>query len=172
MTARTELILALPPRQALSIMQYLSAELAERRIDMQAFDAAEQTEVLNAVLQQAGYEAFLPTTVEASEEDAGEAARRFLLLLSEAGDGGLLAELDEWLAEPPVAATAAIPLVVALPIVLTACIIALQMHVTIERSGSGKFSVRIDKPSASDETLVGIATILKGLLGTHQGDAA
>jgi hypothetical protein len=159
---RTEQILDLTPRQALAVMQYMTASLAERRVDEHDFDTEEQIEVLNAAFQVEGYPAILPAEVEASEEASGQAAQQFLLLLTEMGDDELLKELDEWLAEPPEASIAALPLVLLAPIVLTGCIIALQTGVVIERTESGEWSFRIERQPLAGEALI---ETIKGLFG-------
>jgi hypothetical protein len=160
MTSRTEKISALTPLQALAIMQYMTASLSEQRVDEQEFNTGEQVEVLNAVFQEAGYPAILSATAEVKENDAGQAAQQFLMLLAEADDAPLLAELDDWLAEPPEASIQAIPLVLAIPIVLTGCIVALQTGVVIERDKAGKWKTRIEKRPLAGKTL---AEIVSGL---------
>ncbi|NBD18492.1 MAG: hypothetical protein GVY04_20885 [Cyanobacteria bacterium] len=169
MTNRTEQILGLSPRQALAIMQYMTAYLAERRVDDQNFDPNQQIEVLNAAFKEADYPPLLTPTVEASEQEAGQAAQQFLILLAESGDDKLLAELDGWLTDPPEAAIAAIPLVLAVPIVLTGCIVALQTRVVIERTESGTWSIYIEKRSLEGKALAeivgGLFNVIKVLPG-------
>jgi hypothetical protein len=125
-TERIKHIETLTPRQALDIVQFMTAWLDEQRTDSQDFAAEQQIEILNALFQEVGYSPLpLSTAAKPDEQAVGQAARRLLMLLTESDDGALLAELDHRLANPPEAETKALVEVIVVPIVITACIIAL-----------------------------------------------
>jgi hypothetical protein len=157
MSSRTQQILDLSPRQALAVMQYMTVYLADQRVDNQDLEPDQQIEVINAALEKAGYPPVLSSTIEASERGAGQAAQQFLMWLAKSTDAQLLSELDGWLAEPPEAAIASIPLVLALPIVLTGCIVALQTSVSIKYTETKTWTIQIEKDSMEGETLTDIA---------------
>src|SRR5690242_12847117 len=125
MATRMERIAALTPDQALDVVQYMTADLAERQADLPAVPEDQQAEVLAALFREQGY----PAAVEPGGQDAGESARRLLQLLAESDDQALLDKLDRLLARPPRAATGGgeflAVLEAARPIILTACLVIL-----------------------------------------------
>jgi hypothetical protein len=166
---RVDRIANLTPRQSLDVLQHLTAWLGEQSTDQRNFKTDEQIDILNALFQQEGY-APLPLSpdVRPDEDLAGEAARQLLIALAESGDGGLLAELDYWLANPPKAQTKALIELVVVPIVLTACVAALGTSFEIERKdGKTRFKSKRTGISAKDlkHVLPGLYGAMKNLIG-------
>lgn len=77
------------------------------------------------------------------------------------------ASLDEWLEHPPTQETAAIPLLLAAPVVLTGCITFLYMagHIRFERKRDGTWTFVYDptKKSPMDENM---KEIIQALIDT------
>jgi hypothetical protein len=161
---RLKRIEALTPRQALHTVQYMTAWLDEQVTEPQDFTAEQQIEILNTLFHEAGY-APLPLTPGAKpdQETAGQAARKLLMVLAESSDNALLDELDHWLAKPPGAETKAILELMVVPVVLTACITALQTSFEVKRGENGQTSVKLTRTGIQDKHLKGV---LQGMYET------
>jgi hypothetical protein len=166
-TGRVERIESLTPRQALDIVQHMTAWLDEQRTDAQDFTPEQQIEILNTLFQDAGYSP-LPLSKEAKpdEQAVGQAGRWLLMLLAESDDRALLAELDRWLANPPQAETKAIVELIVVPIVLTACIVVLGTGFDFDRK-DGKVKIKVTRRGVTDlkGMLPGFYGALKSLTG-------
>jgi hypothetical protein len=160
---RMQRIESLGPRQALDTVQYMTAWLDEQRAEPQEFTTVQQIELLNDVFQQAGHAPVpLSPSAKPDQQTGGEAARQVLAALAQSSDLALLAELDRWLDEPPEAETKALLEVVVVPVVLTACIMALGTGVEFEKDEHGKTRVKlVRKPVAGSE----LKNILNGFYG-------
>lgn len=166
-TERVERIESLTPRQALDIIQYMTAWIDEQRADSEDLTPEQQIEILNTLFREGGYSPLpLSTAAKPDAQAVGHASRRLLKLLAESDDEALLAELDRWLANPPEADTKAIVELIVVPIVLTACIVALGSGFKFE-SENGKVKVKVTRRGISDlkGMLPGFYGALKSLTG-------
>lgn len=164
MSTRADQIAALTDQQALSILSSLAAESA----DMDTPEGAEeQKQALSAVLTNYGEQADLDAAGGATQETAGAAARKLLVLLSESPD--IQPSLDDWLENPPVQEQAAIPLILAAPVVFTGCVTALYVvgHVKFERNPDGTwgFAYRPDVATPMDKNMKDLAATIARLMG-------
>jgi|GEM_PF-2953338 len=161
---RIKRIEALTPRQALDTVQYMTAWLDEQRTetiesttpDPQYFSGGQQIDLLNTLFQEAGYPPLpLSPAAKPDEQVTGQSARKLLILLSESTDDALLAELDQWLASPPKAETKALVEIIIVPILLTACIIALGTNFGFEIK-DGKASIKGTRKGIQGKDLKGV----------------
>jgi hypothetical protein len=163
-STRADQIAALTDQQALSILNSLAAETA----DMDTPEGAEeQKQALSAALAQYGESANLDAASAAGPEAAGAAARKLLILLSESPD--IQPSLDDWLENPPVQEQAAIPLILAAPVVFSGCVAALYAvgHVKFERTPDGKWGLgyhpEVETPM--DKNMKDLISTLARLMG-------
>ena len=165
MATRQERIAALTDQQALSIVDSLAGEFADAETPE---GTDEQARALQAALAPEGGEVDLSRVEEADAAAAGAAARQLLLLLAEAPE--LQPSLDEWLESPPTQEAAAIPLILAAPVVLTGCIVALQIagHARFRRHRDGTWEVDLDpaKKTPFDAVMKGTIETLAKLMGS------
>src|SRR3954469_13267025 len=101
MVTRTERIAALTPAQALDVVQYMTADLAEWQADLLTVSEDQQAEVLAALFRGQGH----PAAVGPGGQAAGDPPRQLLRLLAESDDQAVLERLDRLLARPPRSAT-------------------------------------------------------------------
>jgi len=167
MVTRTERIAALTPAQALDVVQYMTADLAERQADLPSVSEDQQAEVLAALFREQGY----PEAVEPGGQDAGESARQLLRLLAESDDQAVLDTLDKLLARPPRPATGGgeflAVLEAARPIILTACLVILTTRFKFKYK-EGKLSGDGENAGFSGKNLTGalawLSSAVKGWL--------
>lgn len=160
---RIKRIEALTPRQALHTIQYMTAWLDRRLMEPQDLTADQQIEILNTLFHEAGYSPLgLSPAAKPDQQAAGQAARKLLMVLAESSDDALLTELDHWLANPPGSETKAIVELIVVPVVLTACITALQISFEVERGEDGQTKVKVRRTGIQGKHLNGV---LQGLYG-------
>jgi hypothetical protein len=164
MSTRADQIAALTDQQALTILNSLAAESA----DMDTPEGAEeQKQALATVLSNYGEQADFGAASGANQETAGAAARKLLLILSESPD--VQPSLDDWLENPPVQEQAAIPLVLAAPVVFSGCIAALYAvgHVRFERTPDGKWGLAYhpEVETPMDKNMKDLIATLARLMG-------
>jgi hypothetical protein len=168
---RIKQIEALTPRQAFHTVQYMTAWLDEQMVEPQDLNPEQQIDILNTLFHEAGYlRVSLSSAAKPNLETAGHAARKLLRVLAEtSGDDLLLAELDHWLAQPPKAETKAIVDLIVVPVVLTACITALQTNFEVVRGEDGKWRLKFTRRGSQGkdlkDQLQGIYGVTKSLLG-------
>ena len=166
---RSKRIEGLTNRQALDIVQFMTAWLDGQRPEPLDLTPDQQVAVLNDVFQKVGYAALpLSAAARPDEHAAGQAGRQLLLVLSKSDDSALLAELDHWLANPPKAETKALVELVVVPIVLTACIIALGTKFKVKyEEGRAVVDLARDPIKGKDLKAIvsGIFGVVKGLIG-------
>jgi hypothetical protein len=160
LTTRDKLIRDLLPRQSLAIAQYMTTRLADKRVDENEYDVEDQEAILNAAYARAGFDTVRLSNSSITEEAAGGAAQEFLRMLPEIADAEILRRLDELLSRPPEPAIQALPLVMALPVLLTACIVTLQTGVEVTKDEAGRWTFRIRKQPAEGKTLTDLASKL------------
>jgi hypothetical protein len=138
----------------------MTSRLANKRIDENEYDVEDQEAILNSAYSHVGLNTVQFSGAVIKEEDAGRAAQEFLGMLPEVADAETLRHLDELLAKPPEPAIQALPLVMALPILLTACVVMLQTGVEVIKDDAGRWTFRIHKQPAEGNTLSDLATKL------------
>jgi hypothetical protein len=160
----------LTPRQAVDTVQYMTAWLDEQRPEQQEHTIEQQIDMLNAAFKQTGH-APLPLSSSAKPDlqAGGKAARQVLTALAQSPDPPLLAELDRWLAEPPEAETKALLEIAVVPVVITACIMALGTKVEFEKDESGRTRLKLSREDISGadlrSILDGFYAAVKKLIG-------
>jgi hypothetical protein len=146
---RKQKIDALTDREALAVFR----ELIEATTGTdQPTRKEEEAEALHVALGSQGEAFDLSRLAQSAESVPASTARSLLLVMAAApaqvppGQRNIGRELDELLDNPPTAAPGAIPLILAAPMVLTGCILALQAaaHVRFKRDGSGRWEVSYD----------------------------
>jgi hypothetical protein len=171
MLTRSERIEALTPRQALQVVQFMTAWLAERQTTVQDVSEEQQADGLNMLFGQMGYEPVsLPASWQPNEHAAGRAARELLHLQAESEDTAQLDELDEWLANPPEAANMALVELLLVPIVFAACTAILQTGYDFGYK-DGRVTFRISRAGLKGKDLSNALGTLRGvfvhLLDSH-----
>ena len=145
-------IARLTDQQALSIVNSLAGELAG---DDTPEGRDEQAQALEEVLHNEGWEVDVAGAADADPAAAGAAARQLLSLAAEVPE--LRPSLEEWLEDPPTQEAAALPLVLAAPIVLSGCLLVLQVvgHTRFRRGADGRWEVDYDPTTRTpfDKTL-------------------
>lgn len=159
MSTRQEKIARLTDQQALSIVDSLAGEFADADTPERKED---QAQALQALLLQQGETLAVSHIAEADTSTAAQVARQLMLIMAEVPE--LQPSLDEWLDTPPTQEAAAIPLLLAAPVVLTGCIVVLQVvgHVTFKRHADGKWEFGYDptKEVPLDKTMKDIVKAL------------
>ena len=157
-------------QQALSIVSSITGEFAS---DDTPTDASEQRDALQALLSESGNEVDIADDQTPSEEDAAEAARALLALM--ASNDEMRPVVQQWLDDPPTQEAAAIPLLLAAPVVFAGCLVLLQVagHTRIKRSSTGKWQFDYDpsRKTPFDETTKNFSSALSQLLGKLTGGA-
>jgi hypothetical protein len=131
---------------------------------------SDQTAALDAALQESGRTASVQRTA-ATPEQAAEGARELLKIM--AGLPEMRTEVESRVAEPPWQEALAVPLVLAAPVVLTGCIVVLQVaaHVHFVVGSDGRWSLKYDpsKRAPLDNILLKIVDRLSGVMGWLPG---
>lgn len=164
MATREEKIAQLTDQQALSIVDSLAGELSDASTPE---TREEQVAALQTLLQQEGQQVDVAQVAEAEDPAAaGAAARQILILMSQSPE--LQPSLDEWLDNPPTQEAAAIPLILAAPVVLAGCIALLHVvgHARFKRHRDGSWEVEYDstKDTSMDKHMKGIVKSLVGVM--------
>ena len=156
-------IARLTDQQALWIVQSLAGEFAQDDLPQ---DTAGQAQALNSAFAKLGQGTDALTIASADAAEAGPAARKLLDLMHRVPD--LRPSLDAWLANPPRQESAALPIALAAPVVLTGCLVLLQVagHMFIERTPAGKWHVSYDpaRETKLDNTMSEIVRTLADLI--------
>jgi len=165
MATRAEKIAGLTNQQALSILSSLAAETA----DLESPEGTtEQARALGAVLSSQGEAVDLEAAEEADPAAAAASARELLLLLAESPE--VQPSLDEWLENPPRQEQAAVPLILAAPVVFSGCIAALYAvgHVRFRRNedGTWKIDYRPEVETPMDRTMKDLASVIARLMSS------
>jgi hypothetical protein len=167
MPTTDEKIQSLSNQQALSILDSLAGEFSTADLPD---TKAEQVQVLQALFQQAGHDLDLaPIAIDDAVTDdaqAAEAARRLLSLLAQVPE--VQPSLAEWLDNPPTQEAAAVPLILAAPVVLTGCIAFLNVvgHVRFVRHKDGTWDIDYNpaKKTPLDNTMKDTVRTLANLM--------
>jgi hypothetical protein len=163
MATRAESIEGLSPRQALDIVQYMTAWLAERQASSDDLSGAQQADGLNILLMQMGYAPVPPpASWHPSEGAGGLAARQLLRLLAESEDDEQLNELDHWLGNPPEAANLAVVELAVAAIIYTACTVVLQTGFDFAYK-DGKVTFRANRATPKGKDFSAVLATLRGI---------
>ena len=158
-----EKIAKLDDQQALSIVDSIAGEFA--RDDMPE-GRNEQASALASLLEAEQQPVDMGAALEADTHAAAQAARELLKTMAEAPE--MRQSVQGWLDHPPVQETAVIPILLAVPVVLTGCIALLTVvgNTSIHRGPDGKWRVDYDpsKKTPMNKNMVAIAKILSGSL--------
>ena len=160
-------IARLSDQQAIAVVNALAGEFAE---DETPEGREEQSAALAELLAREGVVVDVSGAADSDPAQAA-AARELLALMGEAPEIEPL--LQDWLESPPTQEQAALPLILAAPIVLTGCIVLLQVagHTRFKRSRDGRWEVEYDPSKrtpfyCTTRELVGT---LAGLMGKMAG---
>ena len=164
MATREEKIAQLTDQQALSVVDSLAGLVSDAATPE---TREEQVAALQTLLQQEGQKVDVAQVAVAEDPlAAGAAARQILILMSQSPE--LRPSLDEWLDNPPTQEAAAIPLVLAAPIVLAGCIALLHVvdHARFKRHRDGSWEVEYDstKATSMDKHMKGVVNSLVGVM--------
>jgi hypothetical protein len=156
-------IAGLTDRQALSILDSLAGEFAT---DETPEGQQEQSKALEALMQKGNEPVNLDRLSETDIAVAAASARQLLLMMSEVPE--IQPRLRELLENPPKQEQLAVPLILAAPIVLTGCIVLLQIagHIHFKRNPDGSWEVGYD-PTAEgplDQSMKDIVKTLADLM--------
>jgi hypothetical protein len=164
MATREDRINGLTDQQVLSIIDSLAGEFATSDTP-EGKDA--QAQALVALMSSEGHPVDVAKATKADPAATAAAGRELLLMMARVPD--MQPSLDEWLDHPPTHEAAAVPLILAAPVVLTGCIVLLQMagHVRIKRDRDGRWAFDYDPstPTPFDKTMKGTIGILAKLMG-------
>ena len=154
----------LTDQQALSIVDSLAGEFADNDAPERNEDRAQ---ALQAVFQHYGDSVDVSyVTDEVDAALAAEAARQLLHNMAQVPE--MQGSLDEWLEHPPTQEAAAIPLILAAPVVMTGCIAFLYVvgHVRFERKHDGTWTFGYDptKKAPMDENMKDIVQTLVAIM--------
>lgn len=141
MTSREQKIVGLSDQQALSIVDSLAGEFANEQTPQGQSD---QTQALQALFEQQGQTVDVAKAVTADSAASGEAARQLLMFMAQVP--AVQPSLDEWLDAPPTQEMAALPLLLLAPVVLTGCLLVLQVaaQTRIEHLPDGHITWKYD----------------------------
>ena len=163
MTTLEEKIAALTDQQALSIVDSLAGELAT---DETPEGKEDQVQALQTILSREGQTVDVERVAEADPAAAAASARQLLTLMGQVPE--IKPSLEEWLEHPPTQEAAAIPLLLAAPVVLTGCISLLYVvgHISFKHDSDGNMKVEYDPTQTTplDATMKEIVTTLAGLM--------
>jgi hypothetical protein len=158
-----ERVSTLTDQQALSIVDFLAGEFASS--DMPEGTKA-QAQALGALLSREGHDLDLSRVAQSSTTPAATAARQVLLMMAQVPQ--MKASVDQWLDNPPVQETAAVPLLLAAPVVFTGCIALLQVvgHVKFKLDSKKQWGFHYDpgQPTIFDQTLKDMVRTLARLM--------
>jgi hypothetical protein len=160
-----EKIATLTDQQALSIVDSLAGEFAGDDLPQ---GRNEQAEALTSMLEAESHPADSNALLQADATATAEAARALLKTMAEVPE--MRESVDYWLDHPPVQETAAIPLLLAVPVVLTGCIALLTVvgNTHIHRDENGKWLIDYD-PTGNTPMNKNLVKILKILSGSTHG---
>jgi hypothetical protein len=157
-----ERVFNLTDQQALSILDSLAGEFAEP--DTPEGQKA-QVQALEVLFSQIGQVVDL-SRVAYSNASAAIAARQLLVMMAQVPR--MEASLEQWLDNPPTREAASILPLVAAPVVLTGCVVLLQIagHVKFEMDSERHWTVSIDPTRSTpfDKTLNVIVETLASLM--------
>jgi hypothetical protein len=164
MATREEKVANLTDQQALSIVDSLAGEFADAETPE---GKTEQASALDALFAKQGESVDVSEAAEADPAEAAAAARQLLVMMARVPQ--MQPSLDEWLDHPPTQEAAAVPLVLAAPVVLAGCIALLYVvgHVRFKRDASG-WEVEYDpsKETPMDESMKDIVGTLAGVMSS------
>jgi hypothetical protein len=159
---------ALTDLQVLTIIDSLAGEFSASDTPE---SRNEQEQVLSELMAAQDLDPSLIQSVNQAGGQVGIAARELLQQLAE--DEQILSALEKWLKEPPIQESAAIPLVLAAPVIFTGCILLLQVsgHVRLKRYPNGTWEIEYDpaKKAPMDRTIKDLATIIAGIISHING---
>ena len=160
-----EKIATLTDQQALSIVDSLAGEFVADDIPQ---GGNEQAEALASILEAESQPTDSNALLQADATATAQSARELLKAMADAPE--MRESLDYWLDHPPVQETAAIPLLLAVPVVLTGCIALLTVvgNTHIHRNENGKWVIDYD-PTGNTPMNKNIVKILKVLAGSTHG---
>jgi hypothetical protein len=155
----------LSDQQVLTILEGVSGELATSATPE---GSRQLGAALATVLEAEHQPADLDAAAGADQAQAAAAARELLALLAQVPEAG--PAVDQWIEEPPDQEAAAVPLVLGVPVVLTGCVILLQLagHTSFSRGTDGKWSVSYDptKRTPFDSTVREMVGVLSRIVNT------
>ncbi|HYG11986.1 MAG TPA: hypothetical protein VD835_18710 [Pyrinomonadaceae bacterium] len=158
-----EKIATLTDQQALSIVDSLAGELAT---DETPEGKEDQVQALQEILSREGQAVDVERAAEADPAAAAASARQLLTMMAQVPE--IKPSLEEWLEHPPTQEAAAVPLLLAAPVVLTGCISLLYVvgHVRFTRDSDGSTKVEYDPTQTTplDNTMKEIVATLAGLM--------
>ncbi len=140
MSSTAERLRGLSDQQVLMILDGLTGEVATGDTP----EGAQQQDALAALLDTEHLQVDIGALGQVDQVGAAAAARQLVALLAEVPE--LTPSVDAWLDDPPTQEAAAVPLLIAAPVVLTGCLILLQVagHTTFHRNTDGRWSVSYD----------------------------
>jgi hypothetical protein len=155
----------LDDQQSLIVLDCLSSEVAQPSMPQ---GPQEQAAALKALFGEFGINADVLGVTGASNARSAPAAREVLDLFARSGRVDDL--IAESLADPPTQEAAALPLLLAAPVVLTGCVALLQLvgHVSFKRDTDGAWSFGYDPSQRTpfDATLKEMVGILAKIVGS------
>lgn len=155
---------ALTDEQVLAILESVSGELAGDDLPEGADD---QAEALASAMSETGHDMPVREAAGAGMADSARAARELLVLLAESPEAA--AVIEEWVENPPEQEAAALPLVLAAPLVLTGCVLLLQLvgHTSFRHEPGKGWTVEYDpsRRTPFDGTMNKMVGVLAKLLG-------
>jgi hypothetical protein len=155
--------------QVMAVLEAVTGELASDDVPE---GASEQADALAAALAEAGQVLPVHEVMDVDAACAAQAARELLGLLADSPGAGPV--VAEWVADPPGQEAAALPLVLAAPLVLTGCIVLLQMvgHTTFRREAGKGWSVEYDptRRTPFDSTMNKMVGVLSKMMGAGGAD--
>lgn len=141
---------ALTDQQVLQILDGVTGEIASP--DAPEGTAA-QAQALQSVVGEGGLD--VHQAADASPAASAAAARELLVVMSQFAE--LRPMVEDWTANPPHQEAAAIPLILAAPVVFTACVAFLQFvgHSRFERKADGRWTFAYDanRQTSFDQTM-------------------
>lgn len=156
-------IARLSDRDALRIIDSLVGEFADEGMPETRQD---QTLALAAVFRREGADLDLSQTDRAATPVAGAAARQLLTVMAQVPE--LAPTLEDLVEHPPTQEALALPLVLTAPIVLSGCILVLQVagHTQFVRNPDGTWGLRYDSgmETSLGKSLGDIITMLKDVV--------
>jgi hypothetical protein len=160
---------ALRDDQVMAVLEAVTGELAGEDLPE---GADEQADALAAALAGTGQELPVHEVADADARQAAQAARELLVLLADSPEAGPV--VAEWVDEPPRQEAAALPLVLAAPLVLTGCVVLLQLvgHTTFRHEPGKGWSIEYDpaKRTPFDRTMTKMVGVLARMMGAGGAD--
>ncbi len=132
---REELINKLDDNQAITISKNVTDSLQDKLDDRALPPEEERVKAISIFLEGNTSENLTLDDKElenVSKKQIGDSCREMLVFVSRKGDKEILDELDKKLESPPNDQTAAIPLILAAPLVITGCIVLLNLVSSIK----------------------------------------